>query len=423
MSASGAFEPTVVSSPPATDRIELLASVAAAAGLRRIGMVAWRDLDDPEAGGSELHAHEIASRWAAAGIDVVMRTSAVVGAPQQVTRNGYRAVRRAGRYAVFAQAPLEMAAGRFGPMGRLDGLVEIWNGMPFLSPLWWRGPRVVFLHHVHAEMWKMVLPKRLAAAGNTLESRLAPPLYRRSRIVTLSESSREEIVESLGMRPDRVSVVAPGIDGRFAPDVTGSTRTIGAKADHPLVVAVGRLVPVKQFDRVIAAAQPLAALHPDLEIVIVGEGYERPALEAAIEEAGVGNVVRLAGHLSDDELLALYRRAWVLISTSAREGWGMTVTEAAASGTPAVVSRIAGHLDAVDDGVTGLLFDNEDQFVKSVDRVLADGVLRRKMSRAALERSARYSWEATAVSTLELLAAETGSRSRRGRRREVRARP
>jgi glycosyltransferase involved in cell wall biosynthesis len=417
VSASGAFEPTVVGSSPVTEGIERMASVSADAGLRRIGMVAWRDLDDPEAGGSELHAHEIASRWAAAGIEVVMRTSAVAGAAPEVSRNGYRVVRRAGRYAVFAQAPVEMAVGRFGPVGRLDGVVEIWNGMPFLSPLWWRGPRVVFLHHVHAEMWKMVLPPRLAAAGNALESRLAPPLYRRSRIVTLSESSRQEIIDSLGMRPDRVSVVAPGIDERFAPGSAGSARAIGTKADHPLVVAVGRLVPVKQFDRVIAAAQPLAALHPDLEIVIVGEGYERPALEAAIEEAGAGNIVRLAGRLSEDELLALYRKAWVLISTSAREGWGMTVTEAAASGTAAVVSRIAGHLDAVEDGVTGLLFDNEDQFVKSVDSVLADGVLRAKMSRAARERSAGFSWEATAVATLELLAAEAGSGSWRRRRR------
>jgi len=368
-------------------------------------MVAWRDLDDPEAGGSELHAHEIARRWAAAGIDVVLRTSAVPGASSEHSRQGYRVVRRAGRYRVFAQAPVEVVAGRFGPVGRLDGLVEIWNGMPFLSPLWWRGPRLVFLHHVHAEMWAMVLPRRLAAAGNTLESRVAPPLYRRSRIVTLSRSSRQEIIDSLGMRPDLVSVLPPGIDERFCAGEGGRSPARN-KADHPLVVAVGRLVPVKQFDRVVAAARPLAALHPGLEIVIVGEGYGRPRLEAAIEEAGAGDVVRLTGHLPIDELVTLYRRAWVLVSTSAREGWGMTVTEAAACGTPAVVSRIPGHVDAVEDGVTGLVVDNEDQFVKGVDRLLADGALRARMSKAAQERARRYLWEATALGALELLADE-----------------
>ncbi len=394
--------------PSAAEWTESIASRAGEAGLKRVGMVAWRDLDDPEAGGSELHAHEIASRWAAAGIEVVMRTSAVDGAPRAGRRQGYEFVRSAGRYRVFAQAPLEMVAGRFGPIGRLDGLVEIWNGMPFLSPIWWRGPRLVFLHHVHAEMWKMVLPPRLAAMGNTLESRWAPPFYRGTRIVTLSDSSRQEIVEGLGMRADLVSVVPPGVDRQFGRDGLGTKPS--SKADHPLVVAVGRLVPVKQFDRLIAAAAALATLHPDLEVVIVGEGYERAALEAAIDEAGVRNVVRLVGRLEADELVALYRRAWVLASTSAREGWGMTVTEAAACGTPAVVSRIAGHLDAVEDGVTGLLFDNEDQFIKGIDRMLADSSLRRRLSKAAHDRARQFSWEATALGTLELLAAEASRR-------------
>src|SRR5271168_1506479 len=80
---------------------EVLASIAAEAGLRRIHFVAWRDLDDPEAGGSELHAHRIASRWAAAGLDITFRTSAVPNAPGSLTRDGYRVLRRSGRYAVF----------------------------------------------------------------------------------------------------------------------------------------------------------------------------------------------------------------------------------------------------------------------------------------------------------------------------------
>ena len=91
----------------------------------------------------------------------------------------------------------------------------------------------------------------------------------------------------------------------------------------------------------------------------------------------------------------------------------MTVTEAAACGTPSVVSRIAGHLDAVDDGVTGLLFDNEDQFVKSVDRVLADCTFRSGLSKAAHEFARRYSWEATALGTFEALAAEALRKRRR----------
>ena len=154
--------------------------------------MAWRDLDDPEAGGSELHAHKIASLWAEAGLDVTFRTSAVPGAPAALTRDGYRVLRRSGRYAVFPGAAWEGLRMGHRPG---DALVEIWNGMPFLSPLWYRGPRIVFLHHVHAEMWGMVLPPTLARLGDLVERRVAPRFYRSSRIVTLSESSRAEIVE------------------------------------------------------------------------------------------------------------------------------------------------------------------------------------------------------------------------------------
>ena len=173
---------------------EVLAAIAAEAGLRRIHFVAWRDLDDPEAGGSELHAHKIASRWAAAGLDVTFRTSAVPGAPAALTRDGYRVLRQSGRYAVFPGAAWEGIRMGHRPG---DALVEIWNGMPFLSPLWYRGPRIVFLHHVHAEMWGMVLPPALARLGDLAERRFAPRFYRSSRIVTLSESSRREIVDLL----------------------------------------------------------------------------------------------------------------------------------------------------------------------------------------------------------------------------------
>ena len=155
-----------------------------------------------------------------------------------VERGGYRVVRRSGRYAVFVKGPMDLARGHLGPV---DALVEIWNGMPWLSPLWSRLPRVVFLHHVHGEMWPMVLPSPLAEAGNLLESRLAPPFYRRSRIVTLSESSRRQIVALPGVRAHDVSVVPPGISPCYLPG--------GQRSDRPLVVAVGRLVPVKNFPR------------------------------------------------------------------------------------------------------------------------------------------------------------------------------
>jgi glycosyltransferase involved in cell wall biosynthesis len=382
--------------------IAKVGDVAADAGLRRVTMLAWRDLDDPEAGGSEIHAHELARCWAEAGIEVTMRTSFAAGKPQVAWRSGYRVIRKAGRYLVFPRAAFSEMMGWHGER---DGLLEIWNGMPFFSPVWANTPRAVFLHHVHAEMWQMTLPPRMAAFGSFVEAKLAPPLYRRTPICTPSHSSKRELVEELGFRARRVRVTPPGVDARFSPG--------GERSPTPLVAAVGRLVPVKQFQVLIDVLIELKRDHPTLQAVIAGEGYERDLLESKLHDAGAQDWIQLPGRVTDDEIIDLYRRAWVLASTSAREGWGMTITEAAACGTPAVVTNIAGHADAVIDGRTGLLADGRDDVVRALDVVLRDADLRERLSTGAQESVAEFAWSKTALGVLESLAED--AIRRRGR--------
>lgn len=375
--------------------------------LRRVHLISWRDIDDVEAGGSEVHAHNVARRWAAAGLEVQLRTSYAQGRAPIMTREGYRVVRRAGRYLVFPRAALSEALERHGAW---DGLVEIWNGMPFFSPLWAASkPRIVFLHHVHGEMWRMTFAEnpRLGQAGEVLERRIAPLLYRRTRIVTLSTSSKEEIVDELGFDAARVDVVPPGIDARFTPG--------GERSPHPLVAAVGRLVPVKRYDVLLRVLAEVKRTHPDLEAVIVSEGYERPALEALRHELGADDWIHLPGWMSDDAVVDLYRRAWAVVSASAREGWNMSITEAAACGTPAVVTDIAGHRDAVVDGDTGFLARDERALAARIVEVLSDDVLRKQLAEGALAHARRFTWDATAYGTLRALAEEAVSRGARRR--------
>jgi glycosyltransferase involved in cell wall biosynthesis len=373
--------------------------LAANAGLRSIHVLAWRDLDDPEAGGSEVHANEVARRWAAAGIDVTMRTSFAPNRPPHGRRDGYRVIRKAGRYLVFPRAVASEITGRMGPR---DGLVEIWNGVPFLSPVWNRGPRMVWLHHVHGDMWNQIFGPMLAGLGRTIESRLAPPLYRRTPVVTLSPSSRDLIASSLGWDPNKIHVVPPGIDPRFTPGEAAGV----ARSERPLVVSVGRLVPVKRLDALAKVRQQIG----DLEAVIVGDGYVRPELEDQIAALGAGSWLRLAGRVSDEELIRLYQRAWAVTSVSGHEGWGMTLTEAAACGTPAVVSDIAGHRDAVEHKLSGLLGATDDDVADALTQVLSDQQLRSALSTGALVRAGRLTWDATAFGTLKVLADEAMKR-------------
>lgn len=390
--------------PPEVDD---LAALASEAGIRRVHAFAWRDLDDVEAGGSELFVARVLEVWAAAGLDITLRTSMARGLAIEDARDGYRVVRRSGRFAVFPDAILREIARRNGAAP--DAVVEAWNGVPFLSPLWFRGPRLTILHHVHRRMWGLVLPPGLARLGWLLEGRLAPPLYRSSPVVTNSSSSRQEIVEELGLPDRNVLVAPPGIDGRYQPD------DAEPRAGHPLVVGVGRLMPHKHFDQLIRIAAEARRDVPDLELVIVGEGYERPNLEAVVEAVQGESWVRLVGRVSDDELRTYYRRAWVLAAMSIAEGFGMTLTEAAACGTPAVATRIAGHRDAVIDGESGLLGDDQRQLAGHLRAVLTDPDLRRRLSEGARKRAAALTWEATANQVFAPLAAQ--GLDRRARRR------
>lgn len=383
----------------APDPSAKLGDVAAAAGLQRIHILAWRDLDDPEAGGSELHIHEVARRWAAAGIHVTIRTSHAPGRAPEIMRDGYRVIRRAGRYLVFPRAALSERVGRHGPA---DALVEVWNGVPFLSPAWHRGRRLVLLHHVHGEMFRMVLPPNLGHLGELIERRLAPPFYRRTTVATLSASAREEILRELGLRPERVRVVPPGIDERYLPDAA-------VRATVPTVVSVGRLVPVKRHDTLVRAAAEARRVVPDLRLRILGEGYEREPIEAVVAELDAQDWVELPGRVDDAELLRSYQEAWVVASASSHEGWGMSLTEAAACGTPSVATDVPGHADAVRHGRTGLL-SAEDGLSAALVQVLTDSELRHRLGQQAAEHAATLSWDTTALRLLTLLADQPARR-------------
>ena len=364
-----------------------------ARGIRRVHVLAWRDLDDPDAGGSEVHADELMRRWAAAGLDVLHRTSAAVGLPGRDRRNGYDVVRRGSRYSVF---PRTIAAELLGRMGRYDALVEVWNGVPWFSPIWCRRPKITMLHHVHGPMWDQILPGPLAAFGRTLEARIAPPFYRRGLTVTPSDATRAELL-ALGFRPDRVVAVPNGVDQFFTPG--------GSRTAHPSILAVGRLAPVKRFELVVDAALEAKRSVPDLELTIVGDGPQRHELEQRIAAAGADGWISLPGRIERTRLVERYRAAWLVVSGSLAEGWGLSLTEGAACGTPAVATDINGHRSSVVDGVTGLLVPPE-RLGATIAEVLLDDRLRTRLADAARARAATLTWDAAAIGLTRALHTE-----------------
>jgi glycosyltransferase involved in cell wall biosynthesis len=355
-----------------------------AAGVQRVHVLAWRDLEDPEAGGSEVHADHFMRRWAEAGLHVLHRTSAGAGIAPTGSRNGYSVVRRGSRYSVFPRA---VTAEIFGSMGPADAVVEIWNGVPWFSPVWCRRPGFTIVHHVHGPMWDQILPGPLAGLGRTLETRIAPPFYRRTPVVTPSESTRDELL-GLGFRPERVTAVDNGVDECFVPSA--------ARAEVPTIVAAARLAPVKRFAVLLEAAAVARRRVPGLQIRIVGDGPDRVVLERWILDHRAQDWVTLVGFVPREQLCDEYSSAWVVASASIAEGWGLALTEAAACGTPAVATDITGHRSSVIHGVTGLLAD-PGHLGDRLAEVLLDADLRQRLADAAQVRARSLTWEASAT--------------------------
>ncbi|HYF46186.1 MAG TPA: glycosyltransferase family 4 protein [Acidimicrobiales bacterium] len=374
-----------------------MAEVAERSGLRAVHLAAWRDRDDPEAGGSEEHASQLAAHWARAGLDVTIRTSRAPGRPSHATRDGFRVVRRGGRLTVLARTA---AAGAREGWGRGDhGLVDVFHGLPFFSPLWAGPRRVGFVHHVHLGTWRLLVPTPLAPLMHATERWIVPAVYRRSRLVTPSPSTRDDLVQRLRLDRSRIGVAPNTVDERFAPG--------GDRSATPLVAAVGRLMPQKGFDTALTAIAEVLAARPDAEAVVVGEGSARPALEAQAAALGIAGRVRFTGRVSDEALVDWYRRAWVVVNASRHEGWGLTLTEAMACGTPVVASRIPGHVDAVEDGRTGVLVTGAAEMAAQTLALLDDAEARDRMGRLAAESAVR-GWATPALTVLEALAAAPG---------------
>lgn len=368
-----------------------MARRADAAGMRRIHVFAFRDRDDPEAGGSEEHATQVCTHFARAGREVTLHTGRVPGAPTEVERNGFRVVRRGGRVGVFATSVLDERLGRLGPA---DGIVEIFHGVPFFAPLWTRTPQVGLVHHVHLGTWDDLLPGWRGRIGHLIERFAVPAVYRNRHLVTAAASARDEIVAHYGADPRRITVAPHGVDERFTPG--------GERSRSPLVLAVARLMPQKGLDELIEALVRVKEVVPDAEATIVGDGPHGDRLRQVAEASGAG-WIHWAGRVSDDELVDWYRRAWVVASASRREGFGLTLTEAASCGTPTVATRIPGHVDAVDEGRSGLLASDTDELADRIVDVLTDASLRARLQSGALDHATRFRWEEAAATLLGAL--------------------
>jgi glycosyltransferase involved in cell wall biosynthesis len=355
----------------------------------RILLVNWQDRENPQAGGAEIHLHEIFGRLAARGHEVSLLCGGWPGCAPRASIDGIEVI-RVGTRSTFR--PLARRGYRTHFASRpFDVLVEDINKMPLQTPWWGPVPVVGVVPHLFGATAFQELPFAVATAV-WLAERPIPWVYRNVPFQAISESTRDDLVDR-GVPREHVRVIYCGIDARrFTPEPA-------ARAETPVFAYLGRLKRYKAVDLVLRGFAKAAV--PGALLEIAGAGDYRPELERLAASLDLADRVTFLGRISEPEKLQLLRRAWALVFTSPKEGWGITNLEAAACATPVLASDSPGIRESVRHGITGYLtpHGDVDALAASMQRIASDRSLVEELGRQARVFAEGFTWERAAAET------------------------
>lgn len=354
----------------------------------------WRDILNPEAGGAEVHLHEIFKRVASMGHEVVVVSSKFNGCRSYEEIDEVKIYRVGGKFLYGAMAPLYYLL-KLRKDG-FDAIVDDISKVPLFTPLYVKKPLVAVIHHLHGLTFFKELPFPLALPLYILE-KMIPLIYRRTPFVTVSESTRNELA-SRHIRREQIAIVHNGVNSHFS---------IGEKAEKPLVVYVGRVKKYKQLNHLIEAFKGVKQEVPEAELIIAGKGDAHEELIELAKKIGVE--FTCMKEISEEEKVKLLQKAWVYVATSMKEGWGISVIEANACGTPVVAYNVAGLREAVKNGKTGYLVNhgNIKELTQKIINILLNHQLRREMSRNSVEWARKFDWQTASTKMLKIIYAIT----------------
>lgn len=353
----------------------------------KILIINWRDIKNPEAGGAEVHLHEIFKRIVKRGHEVVLISSKFDNCIEYEVIDGIKVFRMGGKHNFNFIVPFYYMT-KFRKKD-FDIVIDDISKIPLCTPLYIKKPMIGIIHHIHGHTLFKELPF-IAAGYVWLSERLLIPLYKQKKMISVSDSTKEELIE-MGIPEKNITVIYNGYD------CNGSVPVVNRKSNIPMITYVGRVKAYKQLDHLIRAFKIVRNNIKNCKLIIAGKG-EKAYLKNIALKLNLNSSVEFHDEVSEEEKFKLLHEAWIFASPSMKEGWGITVIEANACGTLAIGYNVPGLRDSIIDGYNGLLVEagNIESLANAIIEIIKNEELREELSSNAVEWSNQFSWDKSA---------------------------
>lgn len=351
----------------------------------------WKDVKNPEAGGAEIIAFEFARRLVREGHRVTFFSRAFSNCLKEEIIDGVKIIRRGNKFSVYIQAYFFYKSLKKKPQKVIDMI----NTICWQTPLYVdKGRRIAYVNQLAKEVlfYEFFWPLSFIAY---LMERFEYFTYRNTKFICYSNSTREDLV-SFGIKENNINVFPLGVDhDRYL--------RIGSKNKDPLFIFVARLVKMKRTALCIKSMKKVIKRYPKTHLYILGNGPDEKRLQELVVREHLEKNIQFVSKNNffidknvKDLKVSLMQKAWVLILPSVKEGWGLVVTEAAACGTPAIVSNVTGLRDSVINGKTGVILSknpSEDELAQTIINLIENDSLRKNISEGAYANSQNFNWD------------------------------
>lgn len=355
----------------------------------KILILNWRCIKNPDMGGSEIYFYELAKRWAKLGNKITWFSPMFKNAEKEEEIEGIKFIRSGGKYSIYFKSALN-----YMKINDFDVIIDVENGIPFFSPLYIRNKKIfLHIHHVHKDIWFKQMPIPIAIIGYILESKIMPLLYKNNRVITLSKSSHDEIIDEKITKCDP-KIVNPGIEfykyKKFK------------KNRIPAVLFLNRVKKYKGIDTFIDSARKIG--DRNIEFWVAGSGDYLETAKKYVNENKLKNVL-FFGRIDEEKKKEIMQKAWIFVNPSYKEGWGIVNIESNYFGTPVIGSNVSGIKDSVVDGKTGFLFEygNSDNLAEKIKTLIKNKKMLDKMSKNAKNWAKKFEWDSKAKEYLNLI--------------------